>query len=254
MKLAKNRRWFQIKIQKSRDYYKKFGLYKFLLNSLELRGIVFKRELIFWEKELCNAILHKEYTDYVDFVKINKNNPDPVEFQHEGVFIAKEEVFRRLSQRDCTFFILKIGSKIVCYQFIEFNLAYIPFFRLLFSIPSKSAYSSTLYTLPEFRRKGFALRLNLLVQQYLKDRGYQKVFVLTEMDNVPAQKVHEKAGFRKYQTVVYRGFFFLKYYVVMDCKKNISKSYWHLGRTDHKIWKTFSKIADDQNDQPDKTY
>jgi RimJ/RimL family protein N-acetyltransferase len=101
-----------------------------------------------------------------------------------------------------------------------------------------------LYTTPEFRGKGLASIIKLLQLQFLKEQGYQRVFNTIRSNNIASLKVDKKVGTKKYQTVIYRKIFFLKYYCVRDYDTNKRKRFWYIKGMDQKLWKHFSKIRD----------
>ena len=51
-------------------------------------------------------------------------------------------------------------------------------------------------TLPQFRGKGIYPATLLRIQQYLKEKGYKRVFICVKEDNLPSVKGIEKAGFK----------------------------------------------------------
>ena len=179
MGLTVAHRLIQVKIQKARKYYKKFGLWRLVLLLFSRIGIIIKREYIFSEINLQDFNLHGKNNSILDldFVCINKNNFEHFNFPSEEGWLTKDEALRRLTERNNIPFALTKGNKIVSYIWSELTMAHIPFLGLLVSIPDKTVYSLGMYTVPEFRRKGLASKIKLLQLQFLKNMVIRENFL-----------------------------------------------------------------------------
>lgn len=237
---------FILKIHKAKNYCKRHGLGRLFLNFLELRGIVFRKEFLFFEKRVDGDISHhhNEKESGFHFVKTRIEDIIDMEFPDSTEWITGNEALRRWGTTDCAFFALTKESTIICYLIIAFNDIYIPSLGLRQHIDDETAYTALVYTRTGYREKGFAANLNLWVQQYLKRHGYGRYFMLIEPENTASQKTHKKAGMINYQSVVYRRFLFLKYYRVNDEATKKFKRFWSIRSADRDMWKAFSKIIE----------
>jgi len=245
MGLSAVHRLIQVKIQRIREYYKKYGIWKLVLYLFSRIGIIPKREYIFFEIKLQDIIPYKKNNSNfgLDFVWVKKKDFAHLNFPNEGGPLTKNEAFRRLTETNYILLALTSGNKIVCYIWCKLTtMAHIAILGLLVSIPDKTAYAKDMYTAPEFRGKGLASKLKLLQLQFLKNKGYQIVFNVIRSNNMASQKVVKKLGYIAYQTAIYRRIFFLKYYCVRDYDSNQRKRFWYIKGIDQKLWKHFSKI------------
>lgn len=246
MGLTEAHRLIQAKMQRIREYYEKYGLWKLVLYLFSRIGIIIKREYIFFEINLQDIIPYKKNNSNfdLDFVWVKKKDFEHFNFPSEDGWLTKNQALRRLTERNCILLALTNGNKIVCYQWSEFTLANFPRLGLLMSIPDNVVYSLAMYTVPEFRGKGLASKLKLLQLQFLKKKGYQRVFNAIASNNIVSQIVAKKYGFKEYQTVIYRRILFLKYYCTKDYGSNKRKRFLYIKGIDQKLWKHFSKIRD----------
>jgi ribosomal protein S18 acetylase RimI-like enzyme len=247
MGLSAVHRLIQVKIQRIREYYKKYGIWKLVLYLFSRIGIIPKREYIFFEIELQDIIPYKKNNSNfgLDFVWVKKKDFEHLNFPSEGGPLTKNEAFRRLTETNYILLALTSGNKIVCYIWCKLTtMVHIAVLDLLVSIPDKTAYAKDLYTAPEFRGKGLASKIKILQLQFLKKHGYQRVFNIIRSNNIASLKVDKKVGTKKYQIVIYRKILFLKYYCVRDYGTNKRKRFWYIKGIDQKLWKHFSKIRD----------
>lgn len=235
-------------MQKIRYYFKKYRIIKALFHFLSHIGTIYKREYLFFEIKLQGIIPNnKDKSDLdFDFIWVKKNDFDHYDFPDEQGWITRDEALRRLKQRNCILLALTKGNKIICYQWSDFDRAHIPRLGLLVYIPAKVAYPLAMYTRPEFRGKGLATKLKLLQLHFLKEQGYQRVFLVIRTDNLASQIVNKKCGYKAYQTVTYRKISFLKYYCVKDYATNKRKNFLYIKERDQKLWNFFSKIKDNE--------
>lgn len=171
--------------------------------------------------------------------KVGREDIESAEYL--GGWFPKSRALRYLDEGHILL-VLKDKGKVIFYQLLELNKVNIKVLEISAFIPADTAYTSYLYTLPEHRGKGVASKIKPFILKYLYDHGYRKVFNAIAPDNIPSQRVNEKAGLNPYQTVVYRRFLFLKLYRVKDFDTNKKRLFLRLGRTDKQMWKTFSKI------------
>jgi ribosomal protein S18 acetylase RimI-like enzyme len=244
LKLADIYRWIQTKIHKTQDYYRKFGLWKTILNFLDRRGIFKRKVFIFLERELKDSISGQEAKNSGDLVRVEKedlkNNIDKYLYE----WFEKDKALKRLEAGN-VLLVVKDGEKMIYYEWLEFAKVDIPYLDLSFLIPDGIAYVASMYTEPEYRRRGIASKAKPLVYKYLRERGCRRTFCIITPDNEVAQRINKKVGYKEYQTVIYWRLLFLKYYCVKGYHTGSQKVYWGSGRATQELWRTFSKIGPD---------
>lgn len=230
-------------MQRIGEYYKKYGLWKLILKLISLIGIIIKREYIYFEIKLQDTIPDKKNSivSELDFVQVKKKDFENFDFPSDDKFLTKNQAFERLIGGNYILSALTNGSKIVGYVFTEFNTAHIPG-GLIVHTPDNVAYSSAMYTAPEFRGKGLASTIKLLQLHFLQEQGFHKEFFAIKPHRKASLKVVKKCGYKEYQTVFYSKIFFLKYYCVKDYDTKKRKRFWYVKGIDHKLWQHFSKI------------
>jgi len=230
-------------MQRIREYYKNYGLWKLIVKLISLIGIIIKREYIYFEIKLQDTTPYKISPRVLelDFVQVKKNDFEQYDFPNDEKFMTKNQAFRRLTGGNHILLALTNGSKIVGYVFAELNTAHIPG-GLLVQTPDNVVYSSAMYTVPEFRGKGLALKIKLLQFHFLQEQGYHKEFFAIKPHRKASLKVVKKCGYKEYQTVFYSKIFFLKYYCVKDYDTKKRKRFLYIKGIDQKLWDLFSKI------------
>lgn len=81
----------------------------------------------------------------------------------------------------------------------------------------------------KFKGKGIAKKAtDLLIRKADEIYGLKKIYLYTEIDNIPAQKLFEKCGFVKERLIendlFYRGKYIDRFYYVLDVKKYINSA------------------------------
>jgi RimJ/RimL family protein N-acetyltransferase len=238
------RTWIRVKLQNTREYYEKYGLWKSILHFFERIGLGYiKRSLIFFELNMEDWRPYQEKDPVTDFVKVEKEDLAAVDEYFDGWF-DKEHAIRRL-EAGHVLFAIKHKGRMIFFQWLEFQKVEIPFLELSFCIPDKTACMAYIYTVPEFRGKGVASKAKPLVLDYLRQCGYQRVFLEISPKNPISQRVNKKFGFKEYQTVIFRKFSFLRYYSVKDYYTSQRRIFWHVRTAQQRLWNTFSKIGHD---------
>jgi len=232
--------------QKIVEYYREHGFWRSFLHSFVRIGelskeIAFnKAEVIFFELNMADSPYSAKFNRTSHLSRVGKEDIESAEYL--GGWFPKSRAMRYLDEGHILL-VLKDKGKVIFYQLLELNKVNIKVLEISALIPADTAYTSYLYTLPEYRGKGIASKVKPLILKYLYDQGYRKVFNAIAPDNIPSQKVNKKAGLNPYQAVIYRRFLFLKYYCVKDYDTNKKKLFLRLGRTDKQMWKAFSKIG-----------
>lgn len=212
-----------------------------MLLFLALSGVFKKRDLIFFELALEDLIPDQKPDIGMSLVRVTKEDIETTDNYFDGWF-KKGEALKRL-QQGCVLFAVKDKEKRIFYQWLEFQTVDIPFLDLSFSLPDDTACMAYIYTVPEYRGKGFASKAKPLILHYLRKWGYRKIVLTIEPYNTASQRVNKKAGFKAYQTVSYVRLFFLKYYCVKDYETGRKKAFWHIRGAHQELWKTFSKLG-----------
>ena len=81
------------------------------------------------------------------------------------------------------------------YQILEEDGLWVCALRL-YHIKNNLYYIEALETRPEFRKRGYALKLLTCVIKHLKEKGSFQLFDCVSKKNIPSLKTHEKAGFK----------------------------------------------------------
>jgi GNAT superfamily N-acetyltransferase len=243
LKLAEVHRWIQTKMDKTRDYYRKFGLWKTILNFFDRRGIFKRKVFIFLELELEDSISDQEPKSSVDLVRVGKEDLKNVD-KYLYEWFEKEEALKSLEAGN-VLLVVKDEEKMIFYQWLEFTKVDLPYLDLSFFIPDGTVYTAYMYTEPEYRRRGIASRAKPLMFNYLKENGFRRTLSIIASNNTESLRLNKKVGFKEYQTVIYWRLLFLKYYCVKDYPTGSQKVFWGSGRATQELWKTFSKIGSD---------
>jgi len=227
-------------------YYREHGIYGSILHSFVRIGEFSKKiaynktGVIFFELNMDDLAFNTKIDMTSDLSRAEKEDIECAEYL--GGWFPKDKALRCLDEGRFLL-VLKDKGKVIFYQLLEFNKAEIKVLEISSFIPAGTAYTSYLYTLPEYRGRGVASKAKPLVLKYLYDHGYRRVFNVIASNNIASQRVNKKAGLNPYQTVLYRRFLFLRYYRVKDYETNRKKLFLRLRRTDNKLWKAFSKIG-----------
>lgn len=233
--------WFVIRkyAQKIIRYYQSKGFWKTLLRSLVWVSYR-KDENLFFEIDLLAFSPPKDLKESGDFAAATATDVEEIPDYFDGWF-NKRQALRRLEQGPRLFLIRK-EQRAVSFLWLEFGTVFIPALDLSFTVPDTTAYIAYTYTLPERRKDGVAYLAQNCALEYLKNRGYRTAFLMISPVNETPIRMVKRSGFKLFQVVFYQRFFFLlRHYRVRDPDTDREKSFWHLSKSDHEVWKTFSK-------------
>jgi RimJ/RimL family protein N-acetyltransferase len=238
-------RFIQTEIDKTRNFYREFGLWKTILRFIENIGVFKRRVFTFLEMELKDSISVQEQNHGINLARVGKEDLEKVG-QYLYKWFEKEEAMKRLEAGN-VLLVVKDEEKMVFYQWIEFAKIDLPYLNLSFFIPDGTACMAYMYTKPEYRRKGIASKAKPLVFKFLRKNGILRAFSVIAPNNAESLRINKKFGFKEYQTVIYWRLLFLKYYCVKDFHTDSQKVFWGSGRATQELWKTFSKIGLDRS-------
>ena len=207
--------------------------------TLLLRLVYKEESYLFFEINLAEAEQRKEADQSLNLVNLKSQDiPDEYNDEWYDSRLAKNKL-----EQDSLLLALQENNRIIFSQWLGINNIHIPTLSLSFKIPATTAYMAYSFTQPEHRGKGIASRSKIHALNYLKDNGFQRVFLLIEPGNKPSIHVNRKAGFREYQLLTCRRILLLfKSHQVRDCVSNRQKLFWSIGKTDQQIWNLFSTI------------
>lgn len=241
MKLPGVFRFIQTEIDKTRNFYREFGLWKTILRFLENIGVFKRRVFTFLEMELKDSVSVQEQDHGIHLVRAGKEDLEKVgPYLYE--WFEKEEALRRLDAGN-VLLVVKDGEKMVFYQWFDMSRKIdLPYLDLPFSMPDGTVYMVHMFTEPAYRGKGIATRAKPLIFKYMQENGIRKLLSIIASSHEESLHINRKVGLIEYQIVNYLRFLFLKYYCVKDLHTDSRKVFWGSGRASQELWRTFSKI------------
>lgn len=94
-----------------------------------------------------------------------------------------------------------VGGDIAGYVKIGFGRVYVHDFNREISIPPKDAMIYDTFVLPEYRGKHVALALVQEATDYLRSRGYERLWCHIPEWNVASRTLYQRAGFREVKRI-----------------------------------------------------
>jgi ribosomal protein S18 acetylase RimI-like enzyme len=220
------------------QFYAKNGLLPFLKVSLFHLGFQwFDRTLIFL------------------FVDLNSENTESARSHALSIFSA-EDIFELGDKYDDGFFsrtkalsrlsvghrlfVLKEGQKMAFSLWVEKEGATIWWFNdLPLILPNTVAYMSAVYTSPEFRNRGIASKIKREVFGLLKNEGIARVIEVINPNNSIALRVDRRLGFKDYQVIRYRRYWFIRYYLIHKVNSDECRRLITMFRSPKNIWDAY---------------
>jgi ribosomal protein S18 acetylase RimI-like enzyme len=218
------------------NYYKQYGVLKFLKHLFNRLGFVhYDRTLIFFHMDFNNFSqdAKEPYSFHIATIDDIQKEQD----YNDGWF-KKEEAIQRL-RNGYLLFILKDNGRMVYFRWGELKKVTINYFDLCFHIPQGFVYFAGLYVVPELRRAGIAFKISMEIINYLKKEGFKHIFSVVDPANTASINLSLKSDFKQYQTVIYKRYWFIKYYHVKKPNSKQQKRYICLFISPKNIWKTF---------------
>ncbi len=131
-------------------------------------------------------------------------------------WLGYDAILRRV-QKGHLLFLVEDGDKIIFSQWAEISDAALNWLDIHIRLPQHTAYTTFIYTTPEYRGKGIAYRTNREIFAYLKEQGFSRIVLAIDPVNTASIHLNTKLGFENYQSVRYRRYAFLKYYRIHEC-------------------------------------
>jgi ribosomal protein S18 acetylase RimI-like enzyme len=160
------------------------------------------------------------------------------EQKYNDYWFRKEDAIYRL-QNGHRLFVLKENGRIVFFLWAEKKQSTISWFDLHMHIPQDMIYITGVYTIPEFRNRGIAYKLKREIFHYLKKEGIKNLIEVVDPSNATALKMDKKIGFREYQIVYYKRYWFIRCFCVRKHRSNQQRTFISVFKTPEIIWKAF---------------
>lgn len=230
----------KMKFAKAINFYKQHGLLEFtkrLIDQLGLTFIISTRSVIFVKLDLNN--MPTDCNDPFSFLIATADDIQKELVYNDGWF-TRETAISRI-QKDHRLFVFKENEKMIYFLWTDLKNVRINWLDLNFNIPEDMLYLTGAYTIPEYRNRGVAYKLKTEIFQYLRKEGFNHIIGVVDPTNTVALKIDKRLGFKEYQTVYYKRYWFLKYYCVNKYNSDQQKRF--VGVTVLKspdiIWKAF---------------
>lgn len=233
-------RKIELLMDKTIAYYKQYGILQFLKRFFGVLGLVpFSRTIIFIVLDLKDYTYDrkKPYSFHLATIEEMQNEQEYQDYMKRCGFTKKEIIYRL--QKGLTLFILKENNKMVYFLWMEKKNAVIKGFHMPLHLPQEIVYSSGAYTLPDYRGKGIASKIKKEVFHYLKEEGVKKVLGVDMPENTVALRINKKLGYKEYQTVTYKRYWYIRYYTVQKYSSSEYKTFITLFKAPNDLWKTF---------------
>lgn len=227
-------------MDKTIAYYKHYGVLQLLKRFFGLLGLVpFSRTLIFIILDLTDFTddVKKPYSFQLATTEDMQNEQKYQDYIKRCGFTKKEIIYRL--QKSLPLFILKENSKMVYFLWMEQKNATIKGFSMPLQLPQDIVYSSGAYTLPDYRGRGIASKIKKEVFHYLKEKGVKKVLAVDLPENTVALRINKKLGYKEYQTVTYKRYWYIRHYNVQKYNSRECKTFITLFKAPKDLWKTF---------------
>jgi GNAT superfamily N-acetyltransferase len=222
-------------------YYKQQGMLQFSKRILDRLGFqYFERSLIFLLVDLDKLpiVPQKPYS-----FRLATEEDIERETDYKDGWFTKREALKRIRE-GCRLYILKDGDKIIYFLWAEPENATVAWFDLHFRLPDDMVYCTGSYTIPEYRNRGIAKRLDSEIFHSLKMEGFRYIIGVVEPSNKASRAVNDKTGVVEYQTVHYKRYGHVRSFRIHDASSSRQKVFISAFRTPSAIWKVFLQTPD----------
>lgn len=219
--------------------YQQFGMLQFSKRILDRLGFqYFERSLIFLLADLDKLSIaqKKPYS----FRLATKEDLEK-ETDYKDGWYTKEAALKRIHEGR-RLYIWKDGDKIIYYLWAEPKDATVAWFDLNFRLPRDTVYCTGSYTIPEYRKRGIATRLDAEILCSLKEEGMKYVLGVVEPSNKASRAVNDKIGIIEYQTVHYKRRGHIRIFRVSEMNSGRQKTFISAFQTPSTIWNVFPAI------------
>jgi ribosomal protein S18 acetylase RimI-like enzyme len=222
-------------------YYQQFGMLQFSKRILDRLGFqYFERSLIFVLADLDKLPIapKKPYSFRLATIEDIEKETD-----YKDGWYTKEAALTRIREGR-RLYILKDGDKIIYYLWAEPKDGTVAWFDLHFRLPPDIVYCTGSYTIPEYRNRGIAKRLDAEILHSLKMEGFRYIIGVVEPSNKASRAVNDKTGVIEYQTVHYKRYGHVRSFRIHDASSSRQKVFISAFRTPSAIWKVFWQTPD----------
>jgi len=220
-------------------YCQQFGMLQFSKRVLDRLGFqYFNRSLIFVLVDLEKLPIapKKPYS----FRLATKEDIEREPNYKDGWF-TKEEALKRIREGR-RLYILENDGRLIYYLWAEPEKATVAWFDLHVWLPEDMVYCTGSYTIPEYRNKGIARRLDAEIFHSLKEEGLKYILGVVEPSNKASRAVNDKTGIVEYQTVHYKRLGHIRIFRVIDINSARRKTFVSAFQTPSAIWNAFLSL------------
>jgi ribosomal protein S18 acetylase RimI-like enzyme len=168
---------------------------------------------------------------------LNQNN------YYDG-FNSRNQAINKIAKGDLLF-VHERDGKFVYFVWIEQNNISIDWFR--FDLPHNVAYLSNEFTRPEYRGQGIAKMVRKQIFHYLKNNGIRFVILVINPKNESALKLNKSCGFKEYQIVTYKSFFYFRLFEIRSADNNHKKKFIRFITPIEDVWKVFAEFYNEKS-------
>jgi ribosomal protein S18 acetylase RimI-like enzyme len=230
-----------MKLEAVISFYRRHGFLTLWKRCLETMGTYFfcDRSIIFVSLDFRNIPLNGNAPFHFFLATADDVQKEP---EYNDGWYQKSDAITRL-HKGHRLFVLMENERMVYSMWAESQDVRIRWLNLRFDLPDRMIYCTASHTIPEFRNKGIARRLDLQIAQYFKKEGFDYAIGVVDPANTASRAVNGKLGVKEYQIVRYRRYGFVKYYRVSKMNSDLSKSFITCFASPRALWKTFFEAA-----------
>lgn len=230
-----------MKLEAVISFYRRHGFLTLWKRCLETMGTYFfcDRSIIFVSLDFRNIPLNGNAPFHFFLATADDVQKEP---EYNDGWYQKSDAITRL-HKGHRLFVLMENKRMVYSMWAESQDVRIRWLNLRFDLPDRMIYCTASHTIPEFRNKGIARRLDLQIAQYFKKEGFDYAIGVVDPANTASRAVNGKLGVKEYQIVRYRRYGFVKYYRVSKMNSDLSKSFITCLASPRALWKTFFEAA-----------
>jgi GNAT superfamily N-acetyltransferase len=223
-------------LSKLLKYYETHGLLELLKLLLYRCGLKFYTRTVICLEINIDLLPPSAGTPYSFEIASEEDVRNHTEY-YDGWY-RKEDAIRRIRDGSLLF-VLKKDGRMIYFVWAEMKRARQPWLDLVFNLPPDTVYGTASYTVPEYRNRGIARKIDLEVMYYLKERGVKRVLGTVDHLNAASREVNKKFGAREYQMVRYRRLWFVKHYRVTSIATGECRIFLTLWKNQRSLWDVY---------------